>query len=76
MDDLVKLFSQLIELPESLRNDVFAMAKEKKQRPAALASLMAKQAPTLPRSMENPALSAESKVRSMGGKLGALQRGV
>ncbi len=90
MADLLTLFNQIIELPESARSSVLEMAKAKQQQrlsrpapapsaqpaPAALASVMAQKAPTTPRTMQNPALSAETKVRSMGGKLGALQRGV
>ena len=89
MADLATLFNQLIELPESARSSVLEMAKAKQQqrlsqpapapapqKPTALAAFMAKKAPTMPRSSQNPAMSAETKVRSLGAKLGALQRGV
>jgi len=88
MADLITLFNQIIELPDAARSGVIDMARmKKKQRleqaapppqretPAALASVMAKKAPATPRSLKAP-VDAETKVRSLGAKLGALQRGI
>lgn len=79
MSDLLTLFNQIIELPESARSNVMSLARESQgtkvaQQPAALAAVLAKSAPAVPYSVQRPSGDMQTEVRSMGGKLGALQR--